>query len=144
MLPSPEVEDATTPEDEPDTVISEQLLEEIQEGMKGQLEAIAKTAATPPNPANYFDLVQQAIFTAAHGGAFRALQLKMPAGWNNSNLGEYLIPAVGRSLFIVMEMRADPGDPTTVIDFGYAALWYELNPNQPDDFIAQHDRGHWM
>lgn len=145
---------------------------EAAENLAAQAAAEAAAETEPPNPANYYNLVQQALLLAGTGGlmnAYRVMRKKedeLAGGEHGASTpgesesepeesdaeaeattmeveGGTIDASVGRTLFVAVDVRTATDDPVKVVDFGYSGLWFSAHP-ETGEFEEKKEIGHWM
>lgn len=139
--------------DEESSLLVDQLL---------QAREAAGDAARPPSPSEpipkppgltfsvaYHQHAQQAVSVAGMGGVTEVLKQGVesvrPQGASQSSSGANIPDSpAGRSLFLALDVVTWEDDPTVVLEVGWAALWWQKNPENAGDeeYSLTEDCGH--
>ncbi|WWD00240.1 hypothetical protein V866_007149 [Kwoniella sp. B9012] len=102
--------------------------------------------------ASYYYHCQQAFILAISGGLLASLpDSQQPvAGEEDDEEGPFTIPPeIGRSLFIALSVTRWEKDPSTILEIGYSAIWWEKVPDELKkedgmNYEEMRDMGHFI
>ncbi|KAK6904069.1 hypothetical protein I203_107583 [Kwoniella mangroviensis CBS 8507] len=117
--------------------------------------SISSNTSTPFTDigASYYYHCQQAFILAISGGLLASLpdSQQSVAGEEDAEEEEGLItiPEIGRSLFIALSVTRWEKDPSTMLEIGYSAIWWEKVPDELKkedgmDYEEMRDMGHFI